>query len=165
MAKPFKHAVPICLALTLLALLGVIVGVAVGNPLPILILLAPAVAYEVYRTQGETTRWASWVMATVLVAEIVFIVAAVEFDLAAFLGEGTRYVAGYEVPLGDVKVLGPAVMAVLAIILFVRTRGVYTKWLAAIIFCAVFGAVYALEPTYFGRLAGIAAEEGLRQAQ
>jgi len=57
----------------------------------------------------------------------------VSFDLAAFLGTTQESVAGYNIPLGDIKVVGPGIMAVLALILFIRTRGRYTKWLAIII--------------------------------
>jgi len=165
MAKPFKHATPICLVLTALALVGAVVGWLLENPLPLLFLLLPTAIYEVYRTQGETTKWASWALLLVLAAEILLVVLGVEFDLGSFLGEGERYVAGYYVPLGDVKVVGPAVMAVLAVILFVRTRGVYTRWLAVIIFASVFAVVYALDPTYFGRLLQLGAEEGLREVR
>jgi hypothetical protein len=160
MAKPFKYATPICLALSALALVGVILGVLLWNPLPLLILLLPTVAYEVYRTQGESTRWASWLLLVVVIVEIVLVVADVEFDLGAYLGEETHYVAGYEVPLGDVKVVGPAALAVLAVILLLRTRGIYTKWLAVVIFLCAFAAVYALDPSYFGRLLRIGVDEG-----
>jgi len=160
MAKPFKYATPICIGLTILAALGVALGIALWNPLPLLVLLLPAVAYEVYRTQGESTRWASWLLLVVVVIEIVLVVADVEFDLGAYLGEETHYVGGYEVPLGDVKVVGPAAIAVLAVILLIRTRGVYTRWLAVVIFLCAFAVVYALDPSYFGRLLQIGVEEG-----
>jgi len=160
MAKPFKYATPICLALTVVAAAGVILGVLLWNPLPLLILLLPTVAYEVYRTQGDSTRWASWVLLVVVVVEIVLVVADIEFDVGAYLGEESHYVGGYEVPLGDVKVVGPAAIAVLAFILLLRTRGVYTKWLAAVIFLCAFAVVYALDPSYFSRLLKIGVEEG-----
>jgi hypothetical protein len=160
MAKPFKHATPICLGLTVLAAVGVALGVILWNPLPLLVLLLPTVGYEVYRTQGESTRWASWLLLVAVLVEIVLVVANVEFDLGAYLGEETHYVAGYEVPLGDVKVVGPAAIAVLAIILLIRTRGVYTRWLAVVIFLCSFAVVYALDPSYFGRLLKIGVEEG-----
>jgi hypothetical protein len=160
MAKPFKHAAPICLGLTALAAVGVALGIALWNPLPLLILLLPVVGYEAYRTQGGSTRWASWLLLVVVIVEIVLVVADVEFDLGAYLGEETRHVAGYEVPLGDVKVVGPAAVAVLAVILLVRTRGVYTRWLAVVIFLGAFAVVYTLDPSYFGRLLRIGVEEG-----
>lgn len=159
MAKPYKYAALICLALTALAVIGAVAGFLIGSPLPLLILIIPTVAYEVYRTQGESTRWASWLLLVIVVAEVVLVVADVEFDVGGYLGEETHYVGGYEVPLGDVRVVAPAAVAVLAIILLLRTRGVYTKWLAVVIFLAAFAVVYALDASYFGRLLRVGVEE------
>ena len=159
MAKPYKHAALICVALTALAIIGAVASILIANPLPLLVLMLPTVAYEVYRTQGESTKWASWLLLVVVIAEIVLVVAGVEFDVAAYLGEETKYVGGYEVPLGDLRVVAPAAVAVLAIILLLRTRGAYTKWLAVIIFLAAFVIVYSLDAGYFGRLLRIGVEE------
>lgn len=161
MAKPYKYATPICLALTALAIIGAVLAFLLWNPLPLLILLLPTVIYEVYRTQGESTKWASWLLLLVVVAEVVLVIANVELDVAAYLEEETAYVAGHEVPMGDLRVVAPAAMAVLAVILLIRTRGVYTKWLAVIIFLAAFAAVYTLDASYFGRLLRVGVEEGL----
>ncbi len=161
MAKPYKYATPICLALTALAIIGAVLAFLLWNPLPLLILLLPTAIYEVYRTQGETTKWASWLLLLVVVAEVVLVIANVELDVAAYLEEETAYVAGHEVPMGDLRVVAPAAMAVLAVILLIRTRGVYTKWLAVIIFLAAFAAVYTLDASYFGRLLRVGVEEGL----
>jgi len=49
----------------------------------------------------------------------------------------------------------------LAVILLIRTRGVYTKWLAVIIFLSAFAVVYTVDPSYFGRLLRVGVEEGL----
>jgi predicted anti-sigma-YlaC factor YlaD len=163
LAKPYRHAALICLTLTALAVIGAVTGFLVGSPLPLLILILPTVAYEVYRTQGESTRWASWLLLIIVVAEIVLVVAGVEFDVGRYLSEETRYVGGYEVPLGDLRVVAPAAAAVLAIILLLRTRGAYTKWLAVVIFLAAFAIVYALDPGYFARLLRSGAEEASRE--
>ena len=163
MAKPTKHATLICITLTLLALLGIFIGIATSLPLVIIIFLLPAVIYEIYRTEGKSTKWASWGLLIVFIAEVILIVANISFDLAEFSGATEKYVGGYNVPLGDIKVVGPAIMAILAIILFVRTRGRYTKWLAAIIFITSFAILYALDPTVFGRLLRFGIEEGLNQ--
>ena len=163
MAKPTKHATLICIILTLLALLGIFIGIATSLPLVIIIFLLPAVIYEVYRTEGKSTKWASWGLLIVLIAEVILIVANISFDLAEFSGATEKYVGGYNVPLGDIKVVGPAIMAILAIILFIRTRGRYTRWLAVIIFITSFVILYSLDPTIFGRLLRFGVEEGLKQ--
>jgi hypothetical protein len=151
MAKPTKHATPISLVLTVVALVGIIVGLVKSNPLIIVLLLVPTVIYEVYRTEGASTRWASWALLLVLGAEIFLLLFHINFDLGTFLGTTTRYVAGYEVPIGDIKVVGPAIMAVLSLILIARTRGRYTKWLAGVILVTSFAIVYAIDPTVFAR--------------
>ncbi len=100
-------------------------------------------------------------MFIVLILEIVLIVANINFDLASFFGESEKVVAGYTVPLGDIKIVGPIVIAILSIILFVRTRGRYTKWLAAVIFITCFTIVYAINPEIFKNLLGLAVDRGI----
>jgi len=163
MAKPTKYATLICSILTIVAIVGIAVGLLLSNPIIIAACLFPAVVYEVYRTEGESTRWASWVLLIVIILEIIFIAANISFDLGKFLGESEKTVAGYTVPLGDIKIAGPIVMGILSIILFVRTRGKYTKWLAVIIFLTCFAIIYALNPDVFKNLLKIGMEEGLNQ--
>jgi hypothetical protein len=158
MAKPTKHASKICLALSAIAALGILAGLVTGSPMVILVALLPTVAYEVYRTEGPSTRWASWALAIVLVLEALFLILNVSFDVASLLGYSSRYVAGYEVPLGDVKVVGPAIMAVLALILMARTRGRYTKWLAVNIIVTSFALIYVLDHTVFLRWVQLAVD-------
>ncbi len=163
MAKSYKYATPICIALSILALIGIIIGIIKSNPLITIIFLLPAVIYEVYRTEGKSTKRASWSLLIVFIAEIFLIITNISFNLAEFFGVTEKRIVGYNVPLGDIKVVGPAIMAILAIILFVRTRGRYTKWLAVIIFITSFAIVYALDPTVFSRLLHFGIEEGLKQ--
>jgi len=146
MAKPTTYATPICLALTILAAIGLIIGWINHSAIVVLILLLPAVAYEVYRTEGESTRWASWALAISIVLEIYFVWAKTSFDLASYFGMSEQYVGGFLVPLGDIKVIFPILMAVLAAILFFRTFGKYTKWLAIIIFISAAATVYIIDP-------------------
>ncbi|MDP3011786.1 MAG: hypothetical protein Q8N27_03635 [Candidatus Hydromicrobium sp.] len=161
MAKPTKYATLICTIVSILALIGIVIGIWLSKPLIIVIFLIPAAAYEVYRTEGPSTVWASWILLIVLILEIVLIVANINFDLASFFGESEKVVAGYTVPLGDIKIAGPIVMAILSIILFVRTRGRYTKWLAVVIFITCFAIVYAINPEIFKNLLGLAVDKGI----
>lgn len=163
MAKAYKHAGLICTILTLLAAAGIITGMITKQAIYAVALLVPTILYEVYRTEGESTKWASRVLLIVFIVEIFLIAANISFDLSSYLGVSEEWVAGYRVPLGDVKIVGPAVMAILSIILFVRTRGRYTKWLAVVIFFASFAIVYVLNPAIFHRLIRIGIEEGLNQ--
>jgi len=165
MAKPYQYATPICLVLSFLAGLGIFWGLSISNPLLIILFLSPTVLYEVYRTEGASTKLASWGLLIVFVLEVLFVVGHVSFDLAGFLGAEQRYIAGHVVPLGDIKVVGPTIMAALSAVLFTRTRGRYTKWLAVIIFISSFAIVYALDPTIFARLLRFGIKEGLDKVQ
>lgn len=161
MAKPTKYATLICTIVSILAIIGIVIGIWLSKPLIIVIFLIPAAAYEVYRTEGPSTVWASWILLIVLILEIVLIAANISFDLASFFGESEKVVAGYTVPLGDIKIVGPIVIAILSIILFVRTRGRYTKWLAVVIFITCFVIVYVINPEIFKNLLGLAVDKGI----
>ena len=165
MAKPYQHATPICLVLTFLAIIGIFFGFKTLSPLTIMLFLLPTVFYEVYRTEGASTKSASLGLLIVFILEILFIIGNINFDLVSFLDTEQRYIAGHIIPLGDIKVVGPTVMAVLSGVLFTRTRGRYTKWLAVIIFISSFAIVYALDPTVFSRLLKIEIKEGLNKIQ
>lgn len=149
MAKPTKYATQVCIGLSVLAFLGVVLGVVLKSALVTVLFLLPVVIYEVYRTEGKITKWSSWGMLGLLILEIVLIVTGVSFDLVEYFGVSEKNVAGYDVPLGDVKIVGPVLIVVLSVILFVRTRGRYTRWLAAIIFVTAFAVVYLLDPSNF----------------
>jgi len=159
MAKPTKHASKICLVLSVIALVGILAGLVWRMPMALLLVaLAPSVAYEAYRTEGPSTRWASWALAIVLVLEALFLIFDVNLDVAELLGYSSRYVAGYDVPLGDIKIVGPAIMAVLALILMTRTRGRYTKWLAVNIIVTSFALIFVLDHTIFVRWVQVAVD-------
>lgn len=163
MARPTKYASLICAIMSVVAAIGIIVGLAAKSPIVILIALTPSVAYEAYRTEGESTRWAAWVMVGVLVLELVLVIFNIGLDLAGLLGTSSEQVAGYTVPLGDVRIVGPALMGVLALILIVRTRGVYTRWLAVNIIACVLALTYVLDPNVFQELLRQGVQEGVNQ--
>jgi len=138
MAKPTKHASLICTILTIIAVIGIIISLILHSPIPILILLIPTAIYEIYRTEGESTKISSIILGIIIILELILIIFKIDVNIGNFLGEDTRYIAGYEIKLGLLSIIGPSIMAILTIILFVRTRGVYTRWLAAIIFFSSF---------------------------
>ena len=161
MAKPTKYATPICIILSILALFGIIMGLIFKNALVIMILLLPTIVYEVYRTEGKSTKTSSILLLLVFIAEILLIIFKVNFNLAEYLDVDEKYIGGYLVPLGDIKIVGPAVMAVLSVVLFTRTWGVYTKWLAVVIFITSFAIIYSVDPQAFHDLLKFGVEEGL----
>lgn len=163
MARPTKNAPLICGILSAVVVLGVVIGLVAKSPIVVLLAMAPSVAYEVYRTEGETTRWASWALAGVLVVEFFLVVFKISIDIGAFLGSSTQVVAGYSISLGDLRIVGPALIAVCALILITRTRGVFTRWLAVNIIVAALALTYVLDPSVFTELLRQGAQEGLEQ--
>ncbi|MDI9590588.1 MAG: hypothetical protein QM302_06105 [Acidobacteriota bacterium] len=159
MARPTKHAPTIVVATGVVAALGAVAGLVTHDPLWALGGLLPAVAYEVYRTEGETTRWASWVLLGVLLLEGALLVLGVDADLATFLGRDSQTVAGYDVPLGRITVVGPVVMAVACLILLARTRGRFTRALAGIILVGSAAALYIIDPVIMGEWLGGALDQ------
>jgi hypothetical protein len=165
MAKPTKFAPHICAACTILALLGIVLGLWQSLALIMAIFLLPTAIYEAYRTEGKSTKMASILLVVVLVAEIFLVLFGVDFNLADFLEVDQQYIAGFLVPLGDVRVVGPTIMAALSVILFVRTRGIYTRWLAVVILATSLAIVYALDPVIFQDLLKLALGEGLKRVR
>jgi len=163
MAKPTTYAVPICVTLTLLLFAGMIIGLIKSAPLIIILFLLPSVIYEAYRTEGKSTIWASWAMLAVILIEIVLVFFKIDFNLAAFLGSEGQYVAGYFVPFGDVRVLFPTIMGVLSIILFVRTAGIYTRWLSVLIIIGSLSIIYTIDAAIFKEILRIGIKEGLNR--
>ena len=155
MARPTKHATLICAVLSGIMLVGALIGVLADSSLLVIAAVAPSVLYEVYRTEGESTRWASWALLGVLILETVFLVFGVSFDVGQFLGTAKQDVAGYQVPLGDVKVVGPALAGVCALVLLARTRGRYTKWLAINIIVAMVALAYTIDSEALKDLVGM----------
>jgi hypothetical protein len=147
-----KNAVLLCVIFSIIAVAGIVVGFMLKNPLVPVIGLLPAALYEVIRTGGTSTKVSSIILLIVLVLEVVLVVFHINIDLAKYAGTKSQYIAGYNVPLGDIKVVTPVLMAILSVILFIRTAGVYTKWLATIIFVTSFVIIYLLSPKGFPEL-------------
>lgn len=140
----------VCLIVTGVAILGVFLGLASKNPLWILFLLLPAVIYEVIRTEpGASTKFSSILLLGIIILEIILIVFNINYDLASFFETEEKVVAGYTLPLGDIKVFGPLLTAILSTILIFRTYGPYTKWLSVIIAVGSLVAVYLVNPLFF----------------
>lgn len=152
MARPTTYATPICIALTVLAGLGILLGLLTETVLYPIAFVVPAVGYEAYRTEGASTRWASWLLAVLTISLIVVNVFDISYDLSTLLGSSSATVGGEEVPLGDVAVVFPAAMGALAVALWTRTRGIYTRWLAAIVFVTAAAIVYLTAPEALGDL-------------
>lgn len=140
----------ICTVATIFALVGAFIALGAKSPLLMFLFLLPAVIYEVIRTEpGASTKFSSILLLVIIVLEIILIVFGVNYDLAKFFGEEEKYVAGYTLPLGDVKVFGPLLTAILSTVLIFRTYGTYTKWLSIVIALGSLVAVFLISPTFF----------------
>jgi len=80
MAKPTKNATLICLVLSAVAAAGIVLGFVTEEIMWPIGLLVPTVAYEAYRTEGASTRWASWTLAALMVALIVVVLFDIDYD-------------------------------------------------------------------------------------
>ncbi|MDP3956067.1 MAG: hypothetical protein Q8Q18_02390 [bacterium] len=163
MAKSTQYATPISLGCTISAAVGILLGLAFSNTLIIIFFLLPAVVYEIYRTQGVSTKIAAWGILIVFIFEIIFILFGIDLDLGAWLGRNAQTVYGYTVPLGDIKVVAPALVSVLSLLLFARTWGTYTKWLAVVTLLGSFAVVYTIEPAVFQQILKIGVNEALKE--
>lgn len=140
----------ICLIVTIISVVGVVISLAFKNPLWILFFMLPALGYEAIRTEeGASTKFSSVLLLGLTILEIGLIIFGINYDLAQFFGTTEKYVAGYTVPLGDIKVFGPLLTAILSTILVFRTYGTYTKWLSVVIAIGSLTTVYLVSPSFF----------------
>lgn len=123
----------LCILATIFAVVFLIWGFRSKNPYLLIVGVLPAVFYEVIRTWGVYTKFASIGIFFLLILETLALKGIIKFDLAKFLDMEKFYFKGYPLPLGDIKFVAPLLIAVLSIILFFYTRGKYTKWLSVII--------------------------------
>lgn len=163
MAKPTKYAPHLCTLFMIIAFIGIVLGFVFSQPLITIILLVPTAIYEAYRTEGRSTKTASIVLLIVLLAQIVLVLFNISINLAEFFGADRQLIGGYWVPLGDLRILGPTIIAVLSVILYTRTRGIYTRWLAAIIFVTSFAIIYLVDPVGFQDFLSFALREIFRR--
>ncbi len=160
MAKPTKYAPHICTVSSLLAFTGIIMGLVFSTPAIIVISLFPAAIYQAYRTEGKSTKAASILLVFILFVQLLLIFFNINFNVAEYFDVDHKNIGGYLVPLGEIKVLGPTIIAVLSVVLFTKTWGIYTKWLSIVIFITAFAIVYTLDPNVFHDLLKFALEEG-----
>jgi hypothetical protein len=129
----FNTPTILCIIFSIFALLAIFLSFYLQNPYLILVGYFPAVVYEAMRTAGPYTKAASAGMVLLIILEALAIKGVIQFNLADFLGKETAYIKGYWLPLGEIITIFPLITIVLAILLFQRTIGRYTKWLSVII--------------------------------
>jgi hypothetical protein len=143
------HPVCNCIILTFVSGACIALGFFLKNPVVMLAGLLPIALYEAFRTWGITTKLPSMILSALIITDIILIIFNINFNIAKIFGSDTAYLAGYSLPLGDIKVVAPAIMAIIAVTLFLRTAGFYTKWLSVLIFAGSFTIIYILSPVQF----------------
>ena len=139
----------ICTLLTIWTIIGIFLGINHHSVIILAAFLLPVVGYEIYRTEGVSTTFSSWALLIVLILEIIFLAFGISYDLGSYLDMSNAYVGGQDIPIGDIKILGPTLMAILSLILLFRTAGPYTKWLSVIIIITALIMVNMLNPLVF----------------
>jgi len=163
MAKPNKYAPLLCTIFMVIAIIGIVLGFVFKQALIPIILLLPTAIYKAYRTEGKSTKTASIVLLAVLVALMFLVLFDVQINITEILGSDQQYIGGYWVPLGDLRIVATTVITIISVILFTRTRGVYTRWLAVIIFVTSFVIIYLIDPAAFADLFKYGIDEALRR--
>jgi len=59
MPKPTKNATLFCIIASILAIVGILLGRKFDSVLISMFFLLPTIVYEIYRTEGDSTKYAS----------------------------------------------------------------------------------------------------------
>lgn len=137
-----KVPVIICTAITIFALIVLVLGFIFKNPYFLIAGIVPAAVYEAWRTEGFFTKIASVGILILVILEILAILGVININLASALEQEEAYFQGYYIPLGDIKFVFPAAAVVLAISLLFYTYGKYTKWLSVILVLSTVSLLY-----------------------
>lgn len=151
MAKEYKHAVWICLALSIIAAAGIVAGILLAKPMIIAIVLIPVIAYEVYRTEGVFTTLASWGALGIVFLEIYAIVSGITFNIQELIPVNINIpgTLGANLPAA---LIGPVILVILSVYLFKQTAGMYTRWLSVIILITSVALFYTIDPQLMGNI-------------
>ncbi len=151
MAKEYKHAVWICLALSIIAAAGIAAGIVLAMPLIIAIVLVPVIAYEAYRTEGVFTKLAAWGALVIICLEIYAIISGITFNIQGLIPVNFNIpgTLGANLPAA---LIGPVILVILAVYLFKQTAGMYTRWLSVIILVTSIALFYAVDPQLPGNI-------------
>jgi hypothetical protein len=151
MPKEHKHATLICAILTIIALIAIAAGIYFSKPLIIVIVMLPAVIYELYRTEGIYTKFFSFLCLLIVLAEIYAVATGLTVDISKTAGGILKSIPGLS---GSIKagLIGPVILVILSVFLFRRTAGIYTKWLSVIIVLTSAALFYTIDPGFFAHL-------------
>lgn len=144
MAKEYRHAPTICGIITLIAILGIIAGIWKTMPIIVAFGIIPAIIYEIYRTEGVFTKIASWLALIVTIIALYVIYKNVMIDIIPFIKKFIN--VPVTVKLVPAGLIVPVVLVIIAVYLFRRTAGIYTRLLAIVILITSVALFYTLDP-------------------
>ena len=159
MAKSTKNAVLICSILTAVAVLASILGIIKSIPIAVALGMLPVAAYEVYRTEGITTKIASIGIFIILVIEVVIIAKGMKLDSIEALTQLKK-----TIPFLEISMIAPVLTAFLSFTLFRRTYGIYTRWLAAVILLTSIALLYSVNPSVVEKVKNTEVKKVLKDA-
>ncbi len=158
-----KTAWIICLASTLIIVLGIVLGLFFSKPLIIAFSIVPAIIYEAYRTKGFFTKLASIISAVVIIAEIYVIIVGKTVNLSKYLGGFANSLPWLSSDI-HAGLIGPVVLVICSIVLFKWTAGKFTRWLAVIILVSSVALFYSIDPGIFkGFIKSKAVQENIKE--
>ncbi|MEW6526451.1 MAG: hypothetical protein AB1444_07295 [Spirochaetota bacterium] len=144
MAKEYQHAPIVCGSITVIAVIGCVIGIWLSMPIVIVLSIIPAIIYEIYRTEGVFTKIASWLALLVTIVALYVIYKNVMIDSIPFI---TKFISmPVSVKLVPAGLIAPVVLVIIAVFLFKRTAGIYTRWLALVILLTSIALFYSLDP-------------------
>ncbi len=144
MAKEYRHAPLICGILTFIAVVGSVAGIWKTMPIIVAVSIIPAIVYEIYRTEGVFTKMASWLALIVTIAALYVIHKNIMIDIIPIIAKFIKIpVTATLIPAG---LIAPVMLVIIAVYLFRRTAGIYTRWLAVVILIGSVALFYCIDP-------------------
>ncbi|GEM_PF-6445831 len=137
-----NYPVYYCLFLTIFFIISCFLSFVTKNSIYLMIGLLPVSLYEIYRTYGIFTKLASILLLFILILEIYIISANVNIDLLKLFFKKEIFLAGINIKFGELRYIFSEIIILLALILLVRTIGIYTKWLSIILIIGCLMIIY-----------------------
>ena len=115
-----------CIVISIIAVLGIVLGIKLKKPLITATALLPAVIYEVRKAKGLFAKIISLLSLLILLAEIYAATTIISVDLSRLTGGLLKHTV-------NAALLGPVILVIFSIYLLRYAAGVYAKWLSIII--------------------------------
>jgi hypothetical protein len=142
----------ICLIMTAAAALGIFAGWSFKLPLIIILGALPAALYELFRTSGLFTKAAAMLLLGALLITAYLLISGSGVQLKDFINTDGTLLENIKTDRLDLKTLLMSFAAVLSVFLFLKTMGIYTKWLSIVLLVCSFAVIYISNSRLFSQL-------------